>query len=188
MAHEGSVGAWAAEFAERWGVVKRGVYGNLDLTTYNEARCRSLGSSGVPADVEAEAKLHPVKAKAMVQTGEQGWAALRAGKPVAICSNRGFTTVLNGGFCEPSGVWNHCMLARGVLLTKRGRAVPIQNSWGGYLNGERRVELANGQMLELPEGCFCAAFDVFDSMLRQNDSWAFAGLSGWKANRLTWVP
>jgi hypothetical protein len=185
---DGSVGAWAAEFVKKWGVVKRGVYGSLDITRYNESQCRSLGNSGVPANVEAEAKLHPVAAVAMVQNADQGWAAIQAGKPIAVCSNQGFTTTLDKGYCEPSGTWAHCMEIRGAILTYRGRAFVIQNSWDGYLNGERKVELKNGTVLELPEGCFCVDYDVVDSMLRQNDSWAMAGLSGWKANRLSWVP
>ncbi len=186
---DGSIGAWAARFVKEYGVVKRGVYGSLDLTSYNESQCRSLGNSGVPSNVEAEAKLHPVTAVALVQTGAEGWAAIQAGKPIAVCSNQGFTTTLKNGFCEPSGQWAHCMEVRAAITTKfRSKAFVIQNSWGGYLGGDRKVELADGSTLELPEGCFCADYDVVASMLSQGDSWAFAGLTGWRANKLTWIP
>jgi hypothetical protein len=130
---DGSVGAWAAKWVKDWGLVPRGVYGSLDLTEYSESTCRKLGSQGIPSDVEDLAKIHPVTGIAMVKTGAEYWAALGGGKPVAICSNRGFTTTLKRGFCSPSGTWNHCMEGRGRFThPTKGKCAVIQNSWDGY--------------------------------------------------------
>ena len=63
---DGSVGAWAAKFVREYGVVPRGVHGSHDLTGYDERRCREFGGRGVPDDLEAVAREHPVRSVANV--------------------------------------------------------------------------------------------------------------------------
>lgn len=192
---DGSVGAWAAKWVKEWGIVVRGKYGSLDLTTYNEATCRKLGSQGIPSDVEELAKVHPVTGIALTRNGDEFWGALGGGKPVAICSDRGFTTTLKAGFCSPSGTWNHCMEGCGRFRhPQKGKCGVIRNSWGGYLSvpseADRFVDYiaADGtnQKMELPQGCFATTLDVIDGMCRQQDSFAYAGLKGWEAVRFSW--
>ena len=192
---DGSVGAWAAKWVKEWGVVVRGVYGSLDLTTYDEATCRKLGSQGIPTDVETLAKVHPVTAVAMVRNGDEFWAAVGGGKPVAVCSDRGFTTTLKRGFCSPSGTWNHCMEGRGRFThPSKGKCGVIQNSWNAYLSipaaEDRFIEYVDidGSVKteELPEGCFATTLDVIDGMMRQQDSFAMAGFKGWESVRFSW--
>lgn len=192
---DGSVGAWAAKWVLDWGLVVRGVYGNLDLTRYNPATCRQLGANGIPADVEQLARQHPVTAVAKVTSGEEGWAALTAGKPIMVCSNRGFSMRLDAdGFCSPQGVWQHCMEGVGAFTHPvRGRSVVIRNSWAAYLGTSRpavRYVKADGTegTFELPLGCFCTTLGVFADMLSQGDSFAFAGLKGWEKLKVDWTP
>lgn len=192
---DGSVGVWADEFLMRWGVVKRGRVGGLDLTEYDEITCRRLGRDGIPADVEAEAKLHPVKAAALVVNGEEAWAAVGGGKPVTLCSDQGFSMTLGSdGFCSPSGVWNHCMAVRGRFVSpKRGRSCVLGNSWADYLRGGSRTfeyvaEDGSVKTKQLPPGHFCVAINTIDRMCRQRDSSALAGFSGWKRTTIDYTP
>lgn len=186
---DGSVGAWAARWVKDWGIILRGRYGSYDLESYNESRCREYGRNGVPSELEALAREHPVTLVALVQSGEELWAAVGGWKPVPVCSNRGFTTTLRQGFCEPSGSWAHCMEYRGRFISPtRGKCFVIQNSWGGYLSGDRWVEVEGRGRVELPEGCFATTMDVADSMMKAKDSFALAGFSGWKRDRLDHTP
>jgi hypothetical protein len=194
---DGSIGAWAAKWVKDWGLVPRGVYGSLDVTTYNESTCRQLGRNGIPAEVETAARLHPVTAVAMVRSGDDWWAGTGAGKPSAICSGRGFTTTLKKGFCQPSGSWAHCMEGRGRFRRAgdKEKCGVIQNSWGGYLSipsqDDKFIDVwtPTGDIrVELPEGCFATTLDVIDRMLGEQDSFFFAGLKGWEAVKLDYTP
>lgn len=192
---DGSVGAWAAKWVVEWGVVPRGVYGSLDLTRYDPDTCRRLGAQGVPDQVEQLARQHPVTAVAKVTSGQEGWAALMAGKPIAVCSNRGFSMRLDGdGFCSPQGVWQHCMEFAGAFThPARGRSVVVRNSWADYLGaGFRPVRYVKADgtegTFELPPGCFCTTLGVAADMLAQGDSFALAGLKGWEKMKVDWTP
>jgi len=185
---DGSLGAWAGQWLTRWGVLVRGVYGAIDLREYNESRAREWGYSGCPDSLEPIAKKYPVRTVAQVKSSREAWVALGSGYPVPVCSSQGFTTTLQGGFCEASGIWQHCMVLRGRLTTKnRGRAFVVQNSWGDNLKGEPVVEDHTGKRIELPEGCFCADWNVIEGMLRQGDSFALSGVSGFPVKPLDWI-
>lgn len=190
---DGSVGAWAARWVKEWGVLLRQKYGSYDLLKYDEARCRDYGRRGCPDPLEPEAKKHPVKSTAMVRTGDELWAALGAYKPVSVASMQGFTTTLREGYCEPSGQWAHQMFLRARFVSpKRGKSVVIQNSWGdGYLSGERFVDVQtkNGVMrVELPGGAFATTLATAHKMVSQEDSFAYAGLDGWKKTFVDHTP
>lgn len=185
---DGSIGAWAADWVKNWGVVVRGKYGALDLTSYNEGTCRRLGDQGIPADVEAIAKLHPVTEVALVTTTEGLWAALGSGKAVPVCSMQGWTTTRDAdGYCRRSGEWAHCMTYRGRFVhPTRGKSVVIQNSWGDYLgssNAKFKYKDVDGSTKEetLPEGCFCVELTTTAEALRDRDTFVLAGLTGWEA-------
>lgn len=192
---DGSIGAWAADWLMRYGVVLRGLYGQLDLTRYVESTCRELGAKGIPLDLENAAKLHPVKAVAMVRTKEEGWAAIGGGKPIAVCSNYGFTMQRDSrGYCAHSGVWNHCIGTRGRFVEPdRGRSVVKGNSWGSYLTDGndtiRYIDVDGGvKEMKLPPGHFAITWDTWGEMLSQSDSFAMAGLQGWEAQKMDWTP
>ncbi len=177
---DGSVGAWAAEFVRAYGVVPRGVYAGQDLTRYSEARCRDFGRTGVPAELEAVARQHPVKGIANVRRWPEAQAAIRHGYPVAVCSRQGFRMARDAdGFCAPDGVWYHCMALVGV----RGGARPggfLLNSWGPAAHTGPR---GPG---DPPAAGFWADAAVLDRMLADGDSWAFSGFAGFPARRLDW--
>lgn len=190
---DGSVGAWAAEFVTRWGVLLRKQYGPIDLTTYSTAASRRWGAEGVPASLEPVCREHPVQTVAMVTTSAEAWTLLGHGYPIPICSDVGFESPLVEGFCQPAGQWGHCMLVRGRLLAKyrggTGKAFVIQNSWGDYLagQGEPAVTLSDGSTLRLPPGCFCVTDRWLDRILSQQDSFAISNFKGFETRTLDWL-
>lgn len=185
---DGSLGSWAAGWLLNWGVLLRKVYGSEDLREYNTDRCRSYGVRGCPDSLEPIAKQYPVKGVALVTTGDALWQALGSSYPVAVCSNRGFTTTLQGGFCEPSGSWGHCMEFRGRFIhPTRGKCVIIQNSWADYLksknNPHSMVETRQSKV-QLPDGCFATTLAVAAAMVAQRDSYALSNVKGFPTRRL----
>lgn len=187
---DGSVGAWAAKFVRDWGVLLRGVYGQWDLSRPDDALAARWGAprAGVPDEIERLSREHPVQDTSQVTTADRAADLLASYYSVAVCSNRGFTMRRDSrGFCQPSGSWSHCMLLRAIVVVKGGdRAFAIQNSWGDYLGGTKEVETDTNGVITLPEGCFLARWEVVDSMLRQGDSFAIAGVKGFPARKLDW--
>jgi len=177
---DGSVGAWAAEFVKRWGVIDRAIYGAYDLTTYEEARCRAWGKTGVPDDLEPEVRKHPVQSITMVKTWDQAKQALASGYGIAVCSNQGFRMSRDAeGFARPSGSWAHCMSLLGYQ-TGRREGGWICNSYGPNAH-TGPVGAGN------PPTCgFWADAATVDQMLQQGDSWAFSAVEGFPARRLNW--
>jgi hypothetical protein len=86
---DGAVGAWAIQYCQRKGVVAQMKYPSVDLSAYSEARCRSWGNTGVPAEIDAVAAQHPVKDGAPVRTAEEAEKALANGYTVTVASSQG---------------------------------------------------------------------------------------------------
>lgn len=172
---DGSVGAWAAKFVKQYGVLPRAKYPSLDLSKYDERRCRKLGLKGVPDSLEPEAKKHPVKSIANVRSFKECAAAIHNGYPMIVCSSQGFTMVRDAdGFCKPQGTWMHCLAIVGVKGGTRPGAF-LLNSWGANAHTGPR-----GAGDPSPAG-FWADADVVDRMLQQGDSWAFSQFVGFPA-------
>jgi hypothetical protein len=178
---DGSTGAWAARAVTDWGVLKRRVYGEYDFRKYSGQLARTYGRSGVPNDLEPIARERIVDTTSLVVTDDEAKAALYNGYPLPVCSNQGFKQTRDKyGFCDPSGNWAHCMLARGICMAKRGGsfelAIPIQQSWGESPTGSHEVELQSGRTLKLPQGVFLIEFEVLLRMLKGwRDSFAMTG-------------
>jgi hypothetical protein len=188
---DGSVGAWAAEWVQRGGVLFYLDYPSANLTDgYRIDRCRSWGKTGVPDALEPTAKLHPVTAVAAVRTPSEAWRLLGSGYPIPICSDIGFDSPLRDGICQRSGSWAHCMTLRGRFIHHRaGRVYVVQNSWGNYLKGgENTTKDREGNAIELPQGCFCVVESDLTAILRQDDSFSLSGFQGFPRREvLTWA-
>ncbi len=179
---DGSVGAWAAQFVTKFGVVPRKAYPTLDLTNYSETLCRQWGSSGVPAIFEAEARKFPVKSFTQVKVWEEAKAAMAQGYFIAICSNQGFSNKRDAnGVAQASGSWGHCMACDGYHITEDKREYGhIVNSWGtDWISGPTGFGNPGG------DG-FWAESAVIDRMLKQGDSWAFSGVTGFPRRVIDW--
>lgn len=178
---DGSVTAWAAEFVKSWGVVARGRYGSLDLTTYDTRRCREFGAKGVPSDLEQIARQSPVKGITFVRNADEAWRAIGQGYPIAIGSGVGFGE--NGpwqrdkdGFLRASGQWGHCMsiVGRATVGTRKGFL--FRNSWGDQVHRGPK----GGK--NIPDsGCFFADFATVNRMCAEGDAIAFSDAVGFPA-------
>lgn len=179
---DGSIGAWAAKFVTSYGVIDQGRYAGYDLAVYNPTLCRDWGNKGVPDVLEPYIKEHKVTNTTQVKTITDAQKALCQGYGISICSNQGFTTRRDAnGICYPSGSWAHCMAITGYTTIKDTLYMYIENSWGDYLGTSN---LAPNQA---NYATFLAKHDVVARMLAQNDSWAFAGLNGFKKRKLDWT-
>ena len=180
---DGSIGAWAAKWITDWGVIPRGKYGSIDLTTYSGERARDWGRRGVgcPDSLEPIAKQHPIKTASKVTSYDQARDSIANGYPVSVASMRGFNTVRdNEGFLKPSGQWAHQMYFCDLDDEYRRPGLLCVNSWGlTWVRGPRRHDQ--------PEGSFWVDADVADSMLRQGDSFAYSGFEGFPAQNLDYL-
>lgn len=175
---DGSVGAWAKEAAERYGVAPMEQVNGVDLGTFSPARAREYGRSGVPATVNDVAKLHPVKGSALVKSWPDVKRAIQQGYPVAVCSNQGFRMERDDtGRARPQGTWAHCMAIIGVRSGPNEGAF-ILNSWGD------RAHTGPVWPADAPVAGFWADAAVVDRMVRQGDSFALSDMVGFPARRV----
>jgi hypothetical protein len=182
---DGSVGAWAAQWVSKYGILFRRQYPNVDLSAYSQSLTRQWGRQGIPGALENVAKQHPVKTVALVQTSDELWAALGSGYPVPVCSNVGYEgTPPADGVMSPSGTWGHCMVFRARYTSPtRGKCFVIQNSWGNYLKTPLVVTDATRGQVTLPEGCFAVTAASAQTMLAQGDSFAISSFQGFPAQK-----
>jgi hypothetical protein len=174
---DGSIGAWAAQFVNRYGVVTRDRHGRHDLSRYSEALAREYGRRGVPDDLEPVAKAHPVKEVALVRDWASAKKALGSGYGIAVCSSQGFSMQRDAkGVAAPRGTWFHCMAVDGYHKDADGREYGhVENSWGEHAH---RGPVGWG---DPPKSGFWADSRVIDRMLRQGDSWCFSDVAGFPA-------
>jgi hypothetical protein len=111
---DGSIGAWAAEWVRRWGVIAQGIYGAYDLTKYDQTRCRDWGKKGVPTEIEDIAKRHPIGNCTLITSFSDAVSALGQGYGIQVASNRGFGLKRPGlfivnsyGFSSTTGPKSH---------------------------------------------------------------------------------
>ncbi len=181
LSGDGSVGAWAKEYvSSRGGVAAMQKYGSADLTTFSPARAREFGRRGVPPDIAAAAREHPVKSCALVKNWADAKRAIQQGYPVAVCSDQGFRMERDAtGRCRPQGTWNHCM----ALIAVRTGAEEggfLLNSWGDS------AHTGPAWPADMPIAGFWADAAVLDRMLKQGDSFTLADVAGFPQRKLDW--
>lgn len=177
---DGSNGSWAAKFVTEWGMVPKGVYGDLDLREYSAARARSWNYSGVPDFLEPTARKFPVKSAARITNTRDAQAALASGYGIQMASSLGAGRNRdNNGVVRESGRWAHSMCVDGYHQDGATRLYfHVENSWGtGYHTGP--TGWGNPT-----EAGFWIAADSIDRALRQGDSYAFSGATGFPARKL----
>lgn len=179
---DGSVGAWAKDYvASKGGLAAMRKYDGADLTTFSPARAREFGRRGIPPEIAAAAREHPVKGCALVKSWPDAKRAIRQGYPVAVCSDQGFVMERDAsGRCRPQGVWMHCMALIAVRSGPNEGGF-LLNSWGdGAHTGPAWPD-------DMPVAGFWADAIVLDRMLKQGDSFALADVAGFPARKLDWL-
>jgi hypothetical protein len=178
---DGSVGAWAKEYvSSKGGLAPMQKFAGADLSTFSPTRAREFGRRGIPPDIAAAAREHPVKSCALVKSWSDAKRAIQQGYPVAVCSDQGFRMERDStGRCRPQGTWMHCMSLIGVR-TGENECGFLLNSWG---------DAAHGGPVWPPDALvagFWADASVLDRMLRQGDSFALADVAGFPQRKLDW--
>jgi len=177
---DGSMGAWAAKYVNEYGALPRGKYGNVDLRSYsgNKARTWGRANGGVPRTLIKTAKEHPILTVSQVSTYAECRDLIANGYAVTIASNQGFSSQRDrDGFARPQGSWAHQMSILAVDDSFKRPGVLVQNSWGVWNSGPKR--------LDQPDGSFWVDADEIERrILNQGDSWAFSGYQGFQPQTL----
>jgi hypothetical protein len=182
---DGSTGAWAAQWCQKYGVVARGRYGSIDLTSYSVARCRDYGNRGCPKELEPVARQSPVKQIAQVRNFDDVKKALASGYTVTVASSVGFGPTGGNvrdrdGFLKAAGVWEHQMCFIGYQTGARPGAY-CMNSWGTtWVSGPTGPG-------DPPPGGFWIDARTVDRMTAEGDSWAYSDATGFPSRKLDWV-
>lgn len=181
---DGSVGSWAATFANKYGFLPRGVYlnGKYDLTTYSPSLCRKWGDAGVPDDLEPLVKEHYVGEITQVKSLESLKKALAQGYGVAVCSGQGFSMTRNAkGIASAQGSWAHCMCIDGYHTEGGEDYFHIENSWGASAH-TGPVGWGN----PTTAGFWTTGSVVARMISTGGDTWAFSSIKGFPARNPDW--
>lgn len=181
---DGSIGAWASEYVQKYGTLLKQKYDKYDLSNYSGNRASDWGDNGVPKELLEIARLHPIKTISQITSVEQARDAIANGYAINVCSNWGFSNRRDkDGFAAPEGSWAHSMSIIGIddasVGISGGKARPgglIMNSWGIWNGGPKR--------LDQPDGSFWVDYDVLNKMFREGDSWAYSDYVGFQPKEL----
>jgi hypothetical protein len=179
----GAYGKWAVEYLKQYGVLHRLQYGNIDLTGYHPSRSKRYRDLGVPDELEATARAHPVKEYTKILDHRAAFDALYMGQPIIVCSSYAFHTKRDKeGFAKPylgTQVWKkrfgrrghwlyyrkrwyHCMLLAGFKDDERPGGLII-NSWGpDWITGPTAFDQ--------PPGSFWVDTKYLDYMFKEWES------------------
>jgi hypothetical protein len=173
---DGSMGVWAGEWVKKYGVLLRGVYGDIDVREYRSDLAKSWGAPGrgVPDELEPIARQHPVQTVTLIQSWEECCDSIANGYPISVCSGVGFNTQRDsdGFLSRGHRPWYHCMGIWGIDSKSKREGGCIVNSWGAnWVTGPEHK-------LGTPPGCFWADAKIIDTMLSQGDSIALSNFQG----------
>jgi len=145
---DGAVGAYAAKWVNKWGVILRLDYskdtGNPDhnLTKYSGDKAKDWGNFGCggrndKGALDNIAKKFPCSHIAQVTTIPEAIAALSNGYPVTIASNAGFGDMRRDstGVCRWTNSWGHLMCLWGLRWVSGHPQFRICQSWGDVCSG-----------------------------------------------------
>lgn len=175
---DGSVGAWAAEAAKKYGYLSRTYVKGKGLSPeYDPKRAKKWGANGVPDELEPEARIRLVKSVAQVTSFAEAATFIQNGYPVAVCSDQGFSMTRDSqGFCRGQGTWYHCMLFMAVRWDRPGLC--CSQSWG--------ANTPDGPLaMEQPDNSFWVDASTVDRMLRQKDSFTGSNFDGYMPQDFT---
>jgi hypothetical protein len=173
----GSVGAWAAQGSQAYGVLPVDKATDLGFL-YSGSLADAWGWQGPPAEAIAFASKFRIRTVSQVRSWEDVRDALTHGYPVTVASNVGF----NGQFVEGDGKrwgtaygkWGHQMCFIGAEdRPHRNKGAYVINSWGADAHPK--------PLNDEPPGGFWVKWQDVQRMVQQNDSWAYSDFDGFPA-------
>lgn len=183
---QGSAGVYAKAFVTTYGMVPEGKYGSVDVTENSAARAAAWRSTGIPKELEAVAKKYPVKSAAKVATWKEAKTALASGYGISGCATWSYARQRDAnGVAQPTREgWNHCMCIDGYIVTEDGREFGhVENSWS-KISGVGPYHTGPTGWGNPTSGGFWAPADSLDRALRQGESYAYSGATGFPAKVL----
>jgi len=187
---DGSAGVYAKAWVTTYGMVPKAKYGAIDLTTYSARRAQEWNYSGCPKELEAVAKKYPVRSAAKVANWKEFKAAVANGYGVGMCAAWRYSARRDAnGVAAPEGgqPWQHSMCGDGYIVLPDGREFGhIENSWTdlpdqfGNRTGRPYHTGPTGWGDPTTAG-FWASSESIDRALRQGESYAYSGVTGFPA-------
>lgn len=178
---DGSIGAWQAQAAQKYGFNVRKKYGNYDLSVYSGQRAKDWGNpgKGTPKELLEISKNNLVKEFTQVRNYEEARDAICSGYPVTVASNVGFTSVRDKAGClRRSGSWAHQMMFAASFDDGKDPALLCVNSWGpDWVTGPQKFG-------DEPKGSFWVRASDVNVMLAANDSFCYSALDGFPVRKL----
>lgn len=170
----GSIGAWAAQGSQAYGVLPVEAANQLGFT-YSGRLADQWGFQGPPQSTVDYARKFRIRTVSQVKSWEDVRDALVHGYPCTVASNVGFM----GGhqdrdgkrWLRARGNWGHQMCFIGVEdRPSREKGAYCLNSWG--------VDAHPRPLNDEPPGGFWVDWQTVQRMVQQGDSWAYSDFDG----------
>ncbi len=177
---DGSVGAYAAEAANKLGVLPSD---NPKCPTYNASNARDWGRRGPPQWAKEAAAAFKVQTVAQMKTPDDVRDAICNGYPVTISSQFGTNTIRpqDGRMvARHDANWGHCMCIVGYDGSGRQPYWYVLNSWG--------PDAHPAPMQGEPPGGFWIDLKTMQYIVKTGDCWAFSSFVGFPAQDLDLSP
>lgn len=174
---DGSVGAWAAQFVQQFGVLRKDLDG---VPAYSGSIAKTWGQKGPPKEFFPQAIDFKVSTVSPIRSADEARDALCNGYPVTIASDWGSTKMpqVDGRIVATRNAnWPHQM----CLIAYDGKTGSepyfyILNSWGP----DAHPKPLQGE----PPGGFWVRKKDVDYITRQGDSFAYSNFKGFPARDL----
>lgn len=182
---DGAVGAWAAEWVEQYGVVRRGEYGPWDLTKPNESLAVANADKGdrIPKEIIEAGKQHPVRTLHVKNDYDEVADCIASGKGIARCHSQLYGSRDANGMSKPSKAGNHCECLGGIFVMPNGKDGVLEHqSWGeNNPSGPKALKVKPGYgaedgVIEIPSNCYGITMDEYIRAMKarsSSDAWAF---------------
>jgi len=156
----------------------------FDLTRYSGKLAGKWGKPNPPDEVTNRGRQHLIRTVTNVDSKESLRDLLANGYAVSTCGGEGWSSSRDeNGFSKRQGGWSHALAILGIdcrqeIVDLYGDwLVLIQNSWGKWNSGGRRIL---GTTIDIPEGSFWARYRD----CARRDMYAFSSFDGWPAQKL----
>jgi hypothetical protein len=180
---DGSTGFHAAKAIRDFGCLHYGQdYGGTRFDSHSSQRERDWGRNGLPDVLEPFAKERRASETTLCTSFMDVARAVSNGYACNVCSLQGFSMSRDeDGFCRPGGTWPHAMCICSIRWGKRPGAL-IVNSWGASNTVGKHYPHNIPEPVRVCS--FWADADVIDRMCRGEDTYTYAGYSGFKATKI----
>ena len=156
----------------------------IDLTVYSGRLAGKYGRRSPPSEITRHGQKHLIRTATSIRSFDELRDLLGNGYGVSGCGGEGWSNRRDAnGFSTRSGSWSHAMAVIAaddrdeIKKEYGGPLICIQNSWGKFNSGSRRIL---GTDIDIPEGSFWAKW----SACKRRYHVAFSSLSGWPRRKL----